>query len=150
MNAEEQIIESLGAINKRLDQVGSFEKRLETVVTDIKLLKETDEERRKGLDEVQQKVLAFSKARIKAATLSSGVSLRGNRLTEECAAHLCGVYMLAALRQDTEGRLQARQRDFFHGEIKNILGLDTKASLTSSDIPLPTEFSGQIVELVSQ
>ena len=76
LTAEEEqntILKSLDSISKGLADVKGMSQRLDAVVTDIKLLKETDEERRKGLDEVQQKVLAFSKARNKAATLSSGV-----------------------------------------------------------------------------
>ena len=33
---------------------------------------------------------------------------------------------------------------------KDILGVEIKTALSSTDIPLPTEYSGQVVELVSQ
>lgn len=142
LTADEEILKALGTFNAQF-------KALEGVVADIKLLKETDEERKRGLDDVQRKVLDFSRARLASASVAETI-LKHGRLSEAAAAHLGGVYMLASLRQDTEGRIRGNVRDYYGSEIKNVLGLDVKTALTSSDIPLPTQYSGQIAELVSQ
>jgi len=51
--------------------------------------------------------------------------------------------LYAALRQ---GHVKG---DRFEGLAREILGLETKAALTASDIPLPVEYSGEVVKLVS-
>ena len=67
-------------------------------------------------------------------------------VSEECARHLAGIAIAARLRSGK----QVDNGDLLHGLAKDILGIEIKTALSSTDIPLPTEYSGQVVELVSQ
>jgi len=62
----------------------------------------------------------------------------------ECARHLGGVAIALGLKTGT------LKGDRYQGLAKDILGIEVKTALTSSDIPLPIEFSGEVVELVNQ
>lgn len=70
-------------------------------------------------------------------------------VSEDCARHLAALHIAAAMRQGKLELVSEGQRDFMHGVAKDILGEHIKTALSSSDIPLPTEYSGQVVELVA-
>jgi len=67
-------------------------------------------------------------------------------VSDDCARHIAGIALAARLRSGK----QIENADLLHGLAKDILGIEIRSALTSSDIPLPTEYSGEVVELVSQ
>ena len=70
-------------------------------------------------------------------------------VSDECARAIAATALLSA---DSFGGLKgydSRNRETLLGLSREILGINTKAALTSSDIPLPTDFGGEVVELVS-
>src|SRR5439155_10108487 len=67
-------------------------------------------------------------------------------VTDDCARHIAGIALAARLRSGK----QIENADVMLGLAKDILGIEIRTALSSSDIPLPTEYSGQVVELVSQ
>ena len=70
----------------------------------------------------------------------------GDAVTEECARWFGALAFAGA---DIQGKLQGNpRRDHIVGIAKEILGVETKAALTSTDIPLPTVYMGQVTELV--
>lgn len=69
------------------------------------------------------------------------------QLSDDCAAHVCAAAL--ATRIKAGGNLEEKQRDLYAGIYKDITGVEVKTALTSSDIPLPVEYSGQVAELVS-
>lgn len=69
------------------------------------------------------------------------------QISDEAAAQVLAASL--ATRIKAGGNLEAKQRDHYAGIYKEITGVEVKAALTSSDIPLPVEHSGEIVELVS-
>jgi HK97 family phage major capsid protein len=74
-------------------------------------------------------------------------SARPGEVSTECARALGAIALVAGLRG---GQIQeARQKDFAAGMIKDILNLEVRTALTSSDIPLPVEYQGDVAELVS-
>jgi HK97 family phage major capsid protein len=79
------------------------------------------------------------------AAFSSNPRLPG-LVTDDCARHLTGIALAARLRSGK----QVDNAELLHGMAKDILGIEVKAALSSTDIPLPIEYSGQVVELVSQ
>ena len=109
---------------------------------EIKTLKEANEKLLKDFDEAKKQLDALRKAQL--VKRESQITRSGN-VSDDCARYLAAVALSARLRsgKDTPGR------DAMEGIVKEILGVEAKAALTSSDIPLPTEFSGQVVELVS-
>ncbi len=75
--------------------------------------------------------------------------LRANQVVSEpCARHLASIFILSA---EAQGKLHDhKQRETLLGLACDFLGVQQRAALTSSDIPLPTEFSAEVVELVWQ
>ena len=82
--------------------------------------------------------------------LASRFTLHASRapgfVGDDCARHLAGIALAARLRSGKE----VGNSDYLHGLAKDILGIEVKTALSSTDIPLPTEYCGQVVELVSQ
>lgn len=91
--------------------------------------------------EVQTKLVEFQKRQIVGRTLSTPVP---GRVSDECARYLGGVLIAAGLRT---GRMSG---DRYEGIAKDIFGAEFKTALSASDIPLPTGYAGEVVELVSQ
>jgi HK97 family phage major capsid protein len=71
-------------------------------------------------------------------------------VSDDCARALAGLYVLSGEKQ---GKLKdivrdAATRDTLLGRASEALGLETRGALTGSDIPLPTIYVPQVVELV--
>ena len=93
-------------------------------------------------DTMLEQFRAFQKASLSA---SSRRALRAGMVSDDVARHLGALAVVAGIRG---GQLPG---DRWEGVAKAILGADViKAALTSSDIPLPVQYSGEVVELVSQ
>lgn len=72
------------------------------------------------------------------------------RVSDECARHLAAVVIAGALKNGRLDSLPQSPRESLTLLCREVLGAEFKAALTSTDIPLPTQFSGEIVELVAQ
>jgi HK97 family phage major capsid protein len=82
-----------------------------------------------------------------AARSAFGSAVRAPGLvSDDCARHLAGVAIAARLRSGK----QVENADRLEGLAKEILGIEIRTALSATDIPLPVEYSGQVVELVSQ
>ena len=77
------------------------------------------------------------------ARKSSG--LRGDTVNDECARYMGALALAVGVKR---GQITGRSADMAESQVKEILGVEIKTALSSSDIPLPTEYSGQVVELV--
>jgi HK97 family phage major capsid protein len=79
-----------------------------------------------------------------AARVCGGVS-------DDCARHLAATFIAHCERSDKLEALcgAVSQRDALITSARDILGLSTRAALTTGDIPLPAHYSGQIKELIS-
>jgi len=113
-------------------------KLLEVLPGQVKTLQDENEKLLKEVNEVRRLMAVRSQ-------FSNQVRVPGI-VSDDCARHLAALAISARVRSGKE---------FVNGErlagmAKDILGVEQKAALTSSDIPLPTEYSGQVVELVSQ
>lgn len=132
---EAKLLDTLGEISKKLGKVDTVEK----AAADNKA---ANEEIRKALEEVKAQILTFQKSQLAVRTLRMK---RGGEVSDECARFLGAVYLQGAIIQEKltgEARItQARS------VIEGIVG---KTALSSSDIPLPTEYSSEVVELVSE
>jgi HK97 family phage major capsid protein len=84
-------------------------------------------------------------------SLSRGAARRGD-VSEECARHLTAIALSIGLVQ--QKFIDVRQAETAENIVKSILGnsFDNKfrTALSASDIPLPVDYSGDVVELVSQ
>ena len=131
---EEQLKEFQGILGEM--KAGWAEiKRLPEVFSAFKSENDT---LRKDLTEVRRLMVART-------TFGSSVRLPG-LVSDDCARHLTGIALAARLRSGK----QVENADQLHSLAKEILGVEVRTALSSTDIPLPIEYSGQVVELVSQ
>ncbi|HWQ90754.1 MAG TPA: phage major capsid protein [Clostridia bacterium] len=74
------------------------------------------------------------------------------QVSDDCARHLAATFIAHCERS---GKLEAlcslpAQRDAVTAMARDTLGLSTRAALTTTDIPLPVHYTGQIRELISE
>ncbi len=98
--------------------------------------------------------LRVEMTKLRRATLARTAapsSPRKGGVSDECAAHLAArIYLQAeGLGALEKAGMDAARRDSISGVCRDILGITGKAALTTSDIPLPIGYSGEVVELVS-
>src|SRR5436309_7116994 len=74
---------------------------------------------------------------------------RPGLVSEQCARHLAASFILGAARSGRLDSLDSHQRDGLFTEARSILGIETRAALTTTDIPLPTEYASELRELIS-
>src|SRR5688572_4869439 len=115
-------------------------------VTDLKsALKSVQDENAKlaaELDNVRRQWLALG--------TSTPHVRRPGFVSDHCARHLAAVFILGNARSGRLDRLDARVRESLFTEARSVLGLETKAALTTTDIPLPSLFSGEFRELIAE
>lgn len=133
------LIDSLESINKRLGKIDELEKSIDKNRGDYEAVT-------KLVAEVQKELLDFRKQSLQMSAISQRAA-RPGFLSDGAAKYLGGVYLLAAKNQEKLGSLRVNDVE---AKIRDCLGLEAKASLTTSDIPIPTQWAGEVVELVSQ
>lgn len=79
---------------------------------------------------------------------------RPGEVSEAAARHIAARCILQGINLDNDGgvfkAMDARARDTITGAAREVLGITGKTAITSSDIPLPVNYSGDVVELVSE
>lgn len=132
------LIDSLEAINKRLGKIDEIEKAIDKNKGDMESVT-------KLVAEVQKELLEYRKLSL-AQSQQVQRAPKPGFLSDGAAKFLGGVYLLAAKNQDKLGNLRV---DNVEAKIRECLGIEAKTSLTTSDIPIPTQWQGEVVELVS-
>lgn len=61
-------------------------------------------------------------------------------VSPECAAYLTAIAAIGAEKVGKLSHLERSNRDWLLGKSSELLGMETKAALTTSDVPLPTVF----------
>ena len=71
-------------------------------------------------------------------------------VSDDCARALSALYLISGEKQGKLKEIvqEASRRDQLLGKSAEYLGIETKAALSGSDIPLPTVYVPQVVELV--
>ena len=131
---DQQLAASLESINKRLGSVGTLEKSVEAQAKAM-------EDFNKILAEVKAATDAHRKQML---SIGAQHPRRGGEVSEDCAKFIGAVYLSSALNQNKLHESQVEKAQKLVGEI---IG---KTALTSSDIPLPTMWSAEVVELVGE
>ena len=138
------ILESLQDGFKKFGPLPDQIKELQNGFASVKELPDDLIGLRKTLDE-------FRRAQLSAGRVAQSHCLRAPNgqlvVTDDCARSLGAIGLIAQLRR---GALSGAAADHAAGLIKDVLGIETKTALSSSDIPLPIDYSGQVVELVSE
>jgi HK97 family phage major capsid protein len=133
---DQQILDSLGGINLRLARVDDLDKAIKENKAGYEEITATVTDLKKALDDFRRRQIE----------IKSGPRISpSGQVCDETARFLGGICLAAALRQE---KLTGRMAEFADAQVKEILGVHAKAALTSSDIPLPTQYVGDIVELV--
>jgi HK97 family phage major capsid protein len=99
---------------------------------------------------LQQQVTA-----LRRQTLSSG-AMAGRRpaggVSDECARHLAATFVAHCERSGTLDALcsVSAQRDSLIQQAREALNLSTRTALSTGDIPLPAQYSGELRSLISE
>lgn len=132
--------------SKVLKGVEALQGKINGVEEQFKVLKETPEEIKKLKTEANEVRALIQKMEKHQAAWRSHRPAKPGFVSDDCARHLGGVALLLGLKG---GQIhEARDKDFAEGMIKDIMGVEARTALTSSDIPLPVNYSGDVAELV--
>jgi HK97 family phage major capsid protein len=81
--------------------------------------------------------------------LSARSDLRpGQAVSDQCAKYLAAVVILGCEREGKLKDLSTSTREAIVEASREIVGIEAKSALTTSDIPLPTDYAREVVELV--
>jgi HK97 family phage major capsid protein len=133
---QRKVLAGVEALNTK---IAEFETGRKATQADIDALK-------KQANEVGQQLLELQRKQAAARVITPR---RPGEVSIECARHLGALVIAAASRQGKLSALEPSQRETLLGIAKDVLGVEVKTALSSSDIPLPTEYSGDVTELVS-
>lgn len=124
-----------------------FDKTKGDVVEGAKLIKAISDE----LPKLQKEVDRLRKQHLSNAS-GTGVRWVNNVpfVTNDCAEMLASIYVVAAFQQNKlENLVKASEtRERVISKAQTMLGLEQRVALSSTEIPLPTVYVPQIVELV--
>ena len=108
----------------------------------------------KGLREGADRLATDVKEVRRQLAARHGVSVPRRRgvVSDECARHLASTFVLHCERSDKLDALCSvpAQRDALLTLARDTLNLSVRAALTVNEIPLPTSYSGEIRELISE
>ncbi len=135
-SADQEILAALREMNPRLKKIDDIEKSMAEHKGDYEKTVQLVAEVQKANVELRKQILETRAARVR----------RGGEVSDECARYVGAIGLIAALKAGEA--ISAGTRIVAETAIKNILGIEAKTALTSSDIPLPTQYSGEVVELV--
>jgi len=136
-----------GRLKSADSKIVELEKKYGTELTplkdDITALKTGQNELKSGMDEIKRSRL------ITPRTLT--IPRRGH-ISDECARAVAAQFILHCERS---GKMEAltsvvSQRDALLDQARGALGISVKTALSTSDIPLPTEFGSEIKGLISE
>lgn len=134
---DEQIQESLVLINQRMAKIDNIESAIEKNKTDY-------DQVTKILADVQKDMLDVRKLQLE---VRSTEPRRKGSVSETAAKYIGALFVRAGIEQgklvDNSGNVPEKWRNYADA----IIG---KTAVTASDIPLPTQYSGEVVELVGE
>lgn len=100
---------------------------------------------KKAYDDFALKLLDFQKNQMLMKSRSVRAA-RPGQVSVDCARHLGALAYAIALKR---GQLSGRDAELIESQAKEILGAEWRSAITASDMPLPVEYSPEVVELVS-
>jgi len=103
-------------------------------------------------DQAQLKQQVQESRRLVANRAFAGRPRSANCVSEECARQLASQFIVHCERSGTLEALASRpaQRDALTTFARDVLGISTRSALTTSDVPLPVQYSGELRELISE
>src|SRR6267378_6781445 len=107
----------------------------------------------KGLGDKQSSIeTQVAELRMFAKRTHVPVQPRPGKVSDDCARHLAAQFIVHCERSNKLEALSSMpsQRGALLDLARSTLDISTRSALTTSDIPLPTEYSGELRELISQ
>lgn len=123
----------LRGVSKLQRSIEAHETALKAAGTDIMNMKASHNTLQTQVDQVKRSHI--------------GRAASGGPVGEEFARFMAGIFCLAGIKQ---GRFSGGQLDIAEGVAKDIFGAEARTALTSTNIPLPVGYQGDVVELLSQ
>ena len=131
--------EQISEMKQCLDEIRGGYTKIKDLPSACEELKNEVSTLRKEFDKVRKQRLGASIAQPKR---------KGWVVSPDCARHLAAVAIMGAERHRKLTHLSSQNRDWVLGRSAEILGVESKAALTASDIPMPVDYQGEVVELV--
>ena len=135
--------EQTAEIQNLLTEIKSGWSGVSALPAEVKALREGGEKLATDLKDVRRQLTS---RQCLAAPRGRGV------VSEDCARHLAATFIAHCERSDKLDALCSApsQRDALTAFARDTLDLSARAALTTSDIPLPVHYSGEIRELISE
>jgi HK97 family phage major capsid protein len=142
-----------GAANPTDEQANEFQSLLAEMQGNWTEIKELPAACRSLQEETSQlrEHLGDVRRRVAARTGSISRPRATGSVSDECAKHLAAQFVLHCDKSDKLGALCSlpAQRETLLAFARNTLNVATRAALTTSDIPLPSEYGSEVRELIS-
>lgn len=125
----------------------------ETVLDGVKSMGEEIHSLEQTANAQAAKIAALERRALVARGHGSPIGHRvSGQVSDECARSIAGhVILLSAKKGSIDEWITSRSvRDSLIDQARNALGIEQRTALTTTDIPLPTEYFGEIRELISQ
>ena len=129
-----QIAKSLDQLNGRFGKIDEIEKSVAQQRADFDTVTKLVGEIKAASDSLRKQHLEIRSARIR----------RGGDVSDECAKFVGALFVKAGMEQG-KFTLREGEAERYRNFVETVIG---KTAVTSSDIPLPIEYSGEVVELV--
>jgi HK97 family phage major capsid protein len=136
----------IDGINKKQDDQANRLKAIEDKE------KAREDERKKDADalaKAQQEIDGLRRAFPQRRSQSASIR-RPGFVSVECAEFIAAAFIQGNARSGRLEQLDAGVRAKLFDKSKSILGIEQKATLTTTDIPLPTEYFAEIRSLISE
>jgi len=137
------MMEQTAEIQGLLTEIKSGWAGVSTLPGEVKTLRESADKLATDLKEMRRQLVSRHGPR---APRRRGV------VSDDCARHLAGTFILHCERSDKLDALCSApgQRDALMAFARDTLDVSTRSALTTTDIPLPVQYSGEIRELISE
>src|SRR5436190_844568 len=133
---EEQLLEFRMILN---DVQGGWAE-IKALPNVIKTLQSENTELKGALGKLKKEILTLAQR---------GQPIRKHEVvTHDCARYLAAIAYIGAEKHNKLSHLNSQSRDLILNKSAEVLGMELRAALTTTDIPLPIEFQSQVVELV--
>jgi HK97 family phage major capsid protein len=107
----------------------------------IKTLQDENADQKNSIIKLRKEVLTLGQRTVQPIRKHEVV-------TPECARYLAAVAYIGAEKYNKLSHLNSQSRDLILNKSAEALGMELRTALTTTDIPMPTEFQSQVVELV--
>src|SRR5436853_370407 len=137
MTDEQQLLE----FRTMLTEVKGGWAQVKTLPDLFKTLQDENTELKGSLTKLRKEVLTLAQRTVQPIRKHEVV-------THDCARYLAAIAYIGAEKFNKLSHLNASNRELILNRSAEALGMELRTALTTTDIPMPTEFQSQVVELV--